>query len=105
MRLLESFHNAAFRYYTAPAPPHLPISSPSGGTLPPSVTRVTSPLVIRGIRLVKWDLSGASSLPHEGVRVTQETLSNLLQENRRFAPPQELAASANVTQDAYDEAG
>jgi acetyl-CoA synthetase len=37
--------------------------------------------------------------------VTQETLSNLLQENRRFAPPEELAASANVTQEAYDEAG
>jgi acetyl-CoA synthetase len=36
--------------------------------------------------------------------VTQETLSNLLQENRRFAPPQELAARANVTQGAYDEA-
>ncbi|HEX6471452.1 MAG TPA: acetate--CoA ligase [Streptosporangiaceae bacterium] len=36
--------------------------------------------------------------------MTQETLSNLLQENRRFAPPQELAASANVTQEAYDEA-
>jgi acetyl-CoA synthetase len=36
--------------------------------------------------------------------VTQETLSNLLQENRRFAPPPELAAAANVTQDAYDEA-
>jgi acetyl-CoA synthetase len=36
--------------------------------------------------------------------VTQETLSNLLQENRRFAPPQELAARANVTQEAYDEA-
>jgi acetyl-CoA synthetase len=36
--------------------------------------------------------------------VTQETLSNLLQENRRFAPPQELAAHANVTQEAYDEA-
>ncbi|HEU5156006.1 MAG TPA: acetate--CoA ligase [Streptosporangiaceae bacterium] len=36
--------------------------------------------------------------------MTQETLSNLLQENRRFAPPQELAATANVTQEAYDEA-
>jgi acetyl-CoA synthetase len=36
--------------------------------------------------------------------VTQETLSNLLKENRRFAPPQELAAQANVTQEVYDEA-
>ena len=36
--------------------------------------------------------------------MTQETLSNLLQENRRFPPPQELAARANVTQEAYDEA-
>jgi acetyl-CoA synthetase len=37
--------------------------------------------------------------------VTQETLSNLLKENRRFAPPQELAARANVTQEEYDDAG
>jgi len=36
--------------------------------------------------------------------VSQETLSNLLQENRRFAPPAELAASANVTAQAYQEA-
>ncbi|WP_067171043.1 acetate--CoA ligase [Microtetraspora niveoalba] len=35
---------------------------------------------------------------------TQETLSNLLSENRRFAPPADLAASANVTAAAYDEA-
>ncbi|MBO2455530.1 acetate--CoA ligase [Actinomadura barringtoniae] len=34
----------------------------------------------------------------------QETLSNLLQETRRFAPPAELAADANVTAAAYDEA-
>jgi acetyl-CoA synthetase len=33
-----------------------------------------------------------------------ETLSNLLQENRRFAPPAELAAAANVTEAAYGEA-
>src|SRR6202020_2687267 len=29
--------------------------------------------------------------------LTKETLSNLLQENRRFDPPPELAAHANVT--------
>jgi acetyl-CoA synthetase len=34
----------------------------------------------------------------------QETLSNLLRENRRFEPPEELAANANVRADAYDEA-
>src|SRR5215471_2098320 len=33
-----------------------------------------------------------------------ETLANLLQENRRFEPPAELAAQANVTADAYGEA-
>nr|WP_201761010.1 acetate--CoA ligase [Nonomuraea sp. K271] len=31
-------------------------------------------------------------------------MSNLLQENRRFAPPADLAAAANVTAAAYDEA-
>ena len=36
--------------------------------------------------------------------LTKETLSNLLQENRRFDPPPELAAQANVTADAYAEA-
>ncbi len=35
--------------------------------------------------------------------MTKETLSNLLQENRRFDPPPELAAHANVTADAYAE--
>ena len=33
-----------------------------------------------------------------------QALANLLQENRRFAPPAELAAEANVTADAYAEA-
>jgi acetyl-CoA synthetase len=33
------------------------------------------------------------------------TLSNLLHETRRFAPPVELAASANVTAEAYEQAG
>ena len=36
--------------------------------------------------------------------MTKETLSNLLQESRRFDPPPELAAHANVTADAYAEA-
>jgi acetyl-CoA synthetase len=36
--------------------------------------------------------------------VSQETLSNLLHEERRFEPPSDLAANANVTADAYDEA-
>jgi len=36
--------------------------------------------------------------------VSQETLSNLLHENRRFEPPADLAANANVKADAYDEA-
>jgi len=36
--------------------------------------------------------------------LTKETLSNLLQESRRFDPPAELAAHANVTADAYTEA-
>ncbi|MGW5364856.1 acetate--CoA ligase [Actinopolymorpha pittospori] len=33
-----------------------------------------------------------------------EALSNLLREDRRFAPPAELAAAANVTADTYGEA-
>src|SRR4029077_17004172 len=36
--------------------------------------------------------------------VSDETLSNLLHENRRFEPPADLAANANVKADAYDEA-
>ncbi|MFB4305096.1 acetate--CoA ligase [Actinomadura sp. GTD37] len=35
---------------------------------------------------------------------SQETLSNLLQETRRFAPPADLAAAANVKADAYEQA-
>ncbi|GAA3961502.1 acetate--CoA ligase [Actinomadura viridis] len=35
---------------------------------------------------------------------SQETLSNLLQETRRFPPPAELAESANVKAEAYEEA-
>ena len=36
--------------------------------------------------------------------MSQETLSNLLHEERRFEPPAELAANANVKADAYAEA-
>jgi acetyl-CoA synthetase len=36
--------------------------------------------------------------------VSEETLSNLMHEMRRFEPPEELAAQANVTAAAYDEA-
>jgi acetyl-CoA synthetase len=36
--------------------------------------------------------------------LTRETLSNLLHETRRFDPPPELAAAANVTAEAYAEA-
>ncbi|WP_183099802.1 acetate--CoA ligase [Nocardioides pelophilus] len=36
--------------------------------------------------------------------VTNETLANLSREERRFEPPAELAAAANVTADAYDHA-
>ncbi|MEU8277379.1 acetate--CoA ligase [Microbispora bryophytorum] len=35
---------------------------------------------------------------------TQETLSNLLSETRRFEPPADLASAANVTAEAYEEA-
>ncbi len=36
--------------------------------------------------------------------MTEETLSNLSREERRFPPPDEFAAAANVKADAYDEA-
>ena len=36
--------------------------------------------------------------------MSDETLSNLLHEERRFEPPAELAADANVKADAYDQA-
>ena len=36
--------------------------------------------------------------------MSNEALSNLLHEDRRFAPPTEFAAAANVTADAYAEA-
>ncbi|MFB9718976.1 acetate--CoA ligase [Planobispora longispora] len=46
----------------------------------------------------------APETPGSEPRETQETLSNLLHETRRFAPPAELAAAANVTEQAYAEA-
>ncbi|MDP9863599.1 MULTISPECIES: acetate--CoA ligase [Streptosporangium] len=46
----------------------------------------------------------APETPGSESRETQETLSNLLHETRRFAPPADLAAAANVTLDAYAEA-
>ncbi|MBV9023806.1 MAG: acetate--CoA ligase [Streptomycetaceae bacterium] len=36
---------------------------------------------------------------------TNESLANLLKEERRFAPPAELAAAANITAAAYEQAG
>ncbi|MDT4921163.1 MAG: acetyl-CoA synthetase, partial [Pseudonocardiales bacterium] len=33
-----------------------------------------------------------------------ETLSNLSHEERRFSPPEEFAANANVKAEVYDEA-
>ncbi|MBO0812567.1 MAG: acetyl-coenzyme A synthetase, partial [Microlunatus sp.] len=36
--------------------------------------------------------------------MSDETLENLLTEDRRFPPPEELAAQANVTQAIYAEA-
>ncbi|MTE20198.1 acetate--CoA ligase [Streptomyces sp. TRM43335] len=36
--------------------------------------------------------------------MSNESLANLLKEERRFAPPAELAANANVTAEAYDRA-
>jgi acetyl-CoA synthetase len=49
-------------------------------------------------------LLDADAHEEENQDVSQETLSNLLHENRRFEPPAELAAGANVTADAYAEA-
>ncbi|SDG42197.1 acetyl-CoA synthetase [Sinosporangium album] len=46
----------------------------------------------------------AADTPGRDPGESQETLSNLLQENRKFPPPAELAANANVTAAAYEEA-
>ncbi|MER5970282.1 acetate--CoA ligase [Streptomyces sp. NPDC002055] len=37
--------------------------------------------------------------------MSNESLANLLKEDRRFEPPADLAAGANVTAEAYEEAG
>ena len=37
--------------------------------------------------------------------VSNESLANLLKEERRFAPPVDLAANANVTAEAYEQLG
>ncbi|WP_148591734.1 acetyl-coenzyme A synthetase N-terminal domain-containing protein, partial [Streptomyces sp. WAC01526] len=39
-----------------------------------------------------------------GEVVSNESLANLLKEERRFAPPADLAANANVTAAAYEQA-
>jgi acetyl-CoA synthetase len=60
--------------------------------------------------LVEWDSTCPiwSLKEHEVAPETPgnepQALSNLLQENRRFAPPADLAAAANVTSAAYAEA-
>ena len=36
--------------------------------------------------------------------MSNESLANLLKEERRFAPPADLAANANVTAEAYEQA-
>ena len=36
--------------------------------------------------------------------MSDEALSNLLHEDRRFPPPAELAADANVTAETYEQA-
>jgi acetyl-CoA synthetase len=41
---------------------------------------------------------------YQGVSMSNESLANLLKEERRFAPPADLAADANVTAEAYDRA-
>ncbi|MDR3081495.1 MAG: acetate--CoA ligase, partial [Streptomyces sp.] len=42
--------------------------------------------------------------PGKGDVVSNESLANLLKEDRRFAPPADLAAGANVTAEAYEQA-
>ncbi len=59
-----------------------------------------------GTYLVEWGYRAtpASASKEFALSQSQETLSNLLQETRRFPPPAELAASANVKADAYERA-
>ncbi len=49
-----------------------------------------------------WDTQGTLGL---GDVVSNESLANLLKEDRRFEPPADLAAGANVTAEAYEQAG
>ncbi|WP_265538091.1 hypothetical protein, partial [Streptomyces sp. NEAU-H33] len=42
--------------------------------------------------------------PRKADVVSNESLANLLKEERRFAPPADLAAHANVTAEAYEQA-
>ncbi len=48
-----------------------------------------------------WDTTDTLGM---GDVVSNESLANLLREERRFAPPAELAADANVTAEAYERA-
>ncbi|MET8450962.1 acetyl-coenzyme A synthetase N-terminal domain-containing protein, partial [Streptomyces sp. NPDC005209] len=48
-----------------------------------------------------WDTTDTLG---KGDVVSNESLANLLKEERRFAPPAELAAHANVTAAAYEQA-
>ncbi|MGW2084670.1 acetate--CoA ligase [Streptomyces sp. NPDC001880] len=48
-----------------------------------------------------WDTTGTLGM---GDVVSNESLANLLKEERRFAPPADLAAHANVKAEAYEQA-
>src|SRR3954464_88024 len=48
--------------------------------------------------------NGRPAKHRKGDVVSNESLANLLKEERRFAPPAELAAAANVTAAAYEQA-
>ncbi len=47
---------------------------------------------------------GHNGYPGMGEVVSNESLANLLKEERRFEPPADLAAAANVTAEAYEQA-
>jgi acetyl-CoA synthetase len=55
---------------------------------------------------VEWGYRATPASPSKefALSKSQETLSNLLQETRRFSPPADLAADANVKADAYERA-
>src|ERR671922_807375 len=48
-----------------------------------------------------WDTTDTLG---KGDVVSNESLANLLKEERRFAPPADLASNANVTAEAYEQA-